>query len=69
MYFIINWPKMLHLEVAMVNEFEGIKDELDEVECSNHIPLLMSNVEKWRMWLWTKVFQPLLRGPHKSSLV
>lgn len=44
-----------------MNEFEDVKSELDEMECSDHIPLPTSYVKKWRILLRTKVFQCCLR--------
>lgn len=52
--FLAHLKKILQLEVAMANKFESMKGELDEVECSDHIPLPTSYMEKWRILLWTK---------------
>ena len=40
----------------MVNEFEGMKGELDEIEWSDNISLLTSYMKKWRIIFWTKAF-------------
>lgn len=52
----------------MVNEFHGMKGELGKVEWSDHIPLPTSEMETWRILLWTKAFQLLFRGTHKYTM-
>ena len=55
-FFLFLIDISLHLELAMVNEFEGMKGELDEIEWSDNISLLTSYMKKWRIIFWTKAF-------------
>lgn len=46
----------------MVNEFDGMKGELGDKHWCDNIPLHVSYVDKWRIVVQTKTFQPLFRG-------
>lgn len=51
------------MEVAVANEFEGMKGELSDVDWCENIPLPVLCVKKYRILISTKAFNCCLGDP------
>ena len=49
------------MEAAVVNEFESMKDEIENIEFNTGALSFPDYIEKWRILLWGNTFMKIMK--------
>ena len=50
------------MEITVVNKFESMKAEIENIEFNTSTLSLPDYIEKWRILLWDRIFLTIMKG-------